>query len=576
MQRPIEDIKRRLLTCIDRDYNVTDMAACLDLISKLERIPITREVLESTRLGKHVNDIRRKTTHQELSRRTKDLVRKWRNIVLSDGVNGAAGSGPGPGGTGSGGMAGRGTGNGHPPTSPSSLPSSGNTSPGMSAPTTPSTLAQRTRTASPTLTTAHTSRPLQPVSPALRGRVISPGLSPTVSAAPSGTTPPLATPARSRSRPHSPAVNPTLRQPSRADASSYAPSIENVSKNNTANKRLRKDDEDSSDIPISKRPKNSVTNGFDEDSRDSFSSVHSNDCASKVTSVGSESNANRRTTNAHIVSKRKKVSEPAAVSTSDPLRQKIAAISAATKASKVKTTKQIVAELAVRQGDTKLAERASKLVEQHARDIPSPGTALSRTADRAVVTRNKMDHMQRFLSSQPDPNPDASDDFPSTEDERSSVSTETEGQGTVSRPATPIRSHTDHPPPIITSSNLDLLGITEDDSAEEILARLPPLDLNRIDWDDPDEEAYEEDEDEEESPVCVTEEISYQEEVDRLVRQSEQVPGEDIKSLHSSNLDCQNGNYDMNGKFREWHEVINRKGYQDDPLIVLPYVITDF
>ncbi|XP_068206880.1 mediator of RNA polymerase II transcription subunit 26-like isoform X2 [Palaemon carinicauda] len=551
-----------------RNVFVTDMAACLELISKLEKIPITREVLESTRLGKYINDIRRKTSHQELYRRAKDLVRKWRKDVLADGVNGAAGSGPGPGGTG-----GRGAGNGHPPTSPSSLPSSGNTSPGMSAPTTPSTLAQRTRTASPTLTTAHPSRPLKPVSPALRGRVLSPGLSPAASvAASSGTTPPISTPTRSRSQPHSPAINPSARQASRADASSYAPSIENVSKNNAANKRLRKDEDEISDIPHSKRPKNSVTNGFDDDSRDSFSSVLSNDCTSKVTSVGSEGNRNRRIANAHSVSK-KKAAESPVTNTSDPLRQKMAALHAASKASKVKTTSQIVAELAVRKGDSKLAERASKLGEQQIREIPSPGTTLGRTSDHAVVTRNKMDHMQRFLSSQPDPNIDPSDEFPPSEEDGSSISTETEGQDTVSRPITPAHGSGNLLPPVVTlSSNLDLLGITEDESAEEILARLPPIDHNSIVWDDSDDQ----EEQEGELQTYVPEETTFDEEVEKLVRQSRKVPEEEVKTLHSTNLECQNGNFDMDGKFREWHEVINKKGYQDDPLIVLPYVITDF
>ncbi|XP_053627820.1 mucin-5AC isoform X1 [Cherax quadricarinatus] len=580
MQRSIEEIKRRLLTCTDQDYNVTDMAACLDLISKLERTPITKEVLESTRLGRHINNIRRKTDHQELYRRSKDLVRKWRKEVLADGVNGAAGSGPGPGGTGSGGTGAKGAGNGHPPTSPSSLPSSGNTSPGMSAPTTPSTLVQRTRTASPTLTTAHSSRPLKPASPSLpRGRVLSPGMCPALSTLSPVITPPLATHARPRSRPHSPAVNPSMRQPPRADASSYAPSTENVAKTNTANKRLRKDEEDSnSDIPVAKRPRNNVTNGFDEDSRDSFSSVISNDCTSKINSGGSESSKTRRIANAHAVSKRKLNINETALATNMPnlLHQKMAALPIPTKASKVKTTSQIVAELAERKGDSKLAERATKLEEQHVRELPGPGVTLGmgRTTDNAVVTRNKMDHLQRFLSSQPGP---AFDDFQGVGDEdRGSVSSEIEGKGSTSAPVSPPRGPTDVPPPIMTLSNLDLLGVMAHETAEEILARLPPIDSSSIVWDDPDEQVCEQEQEQRDRKCSGSEHSESEDEVEKLVRKSEKVLPEAINTLHTTNLDCQNGNFDVDGKFREWHEVTVKKSYQDDPLIVLPYVITDF
>ncbi|XP_069156844.1 mucin-5AC isoform X2 [Procambarus clarkii] len=576
-------------------FRVTDMAACLDLISKLERTPITKEVLEvrillscffleqifyswSTRLGRHINNIRRKTNHQELYRRSKDLVRKWRKEVLADGVNGAAGPGPGPGGTGSGGLGAKGAGNGHPPTSPSSLPSSGNTSPGMSAPTTPSTLVQRTRTASPTLTTAHSSRPLKPTSPALpRGRVLSPGMCPALVAVSPTITPPLATHARPRSRPHSPSVNLNMRQPPRADASSYAPGTENVAKTNTANKRLRKDEEDSSsDIPVAKRPRNNVTNGFDDDSRDSFSSVISNDCTSKITSGGSDSSKMRRIANSNAISKRKlNINEmPLPTNTPDLLLQKMAALPITTKASKVKTTSQIVAELAERKGDSKLAERATKLEEQHVRDLPGPGATLGmgRATDNAVVTRNKMDHLQRFLSSQPGP---AFDDFVGVGDEdRGSISSETEARGSTSAPVSPPLGPTDLPLPIMTPSNLDLLGVMAHETAEEILARLPPIDASSIVWDDPEEQIYVQEQKAEN--YSGNEQSESEDEIEKLVRKSEKISPEAINTLHTTNLDCQNGNFDMDGKFREWHEVTVRKGYQDDPLIVLPYVITDF
>lgn len=528
---------------------------------------------QSTRLGRHINNIRRKTSHQELKRRLKDLVRKWRREVLADEVNGAPGSGPGPGGTA------RGSGNSHSqPNSPSSLPSSGNTSPGVSAPTTPSTLVQRTRTASPTLTTAHSSRPLKPVSPALfRGR--SPGLSPALASVSPAITPPLAIPNRPRSRPQSPSVTPgSVRQPSRADASSYAPSAENVAKTNTANKRLRKDDEDSSDIPVAKRPRNNVTNGFDEDSRDSFSSIVSNECA-KVTSASSECSKSRRIANINAALKRKSTVPDThnATGATDQLQQKMAAIPVAAKASKVKTTSQIVAELAERKGDSKLAERASKLEEQHVRELASPGGTLGmgRAADSAAVTRNKMDHLQRYLSSQSGP---AFDEYSGGgDDDQDSLSSETEARQSTTPPASPPPGPPQPPMPITAPSNLDLLGVMNGETAEEILARLPPIDPASVVWEDPEDPAETQEQegrsgdgDEQDSGS------ESEEETERLLRRSKKVPAKQVDSLHTSNLDCQNGNFDVDGKFREWHEVLVRKGYQDDPLIVLPYVITDF
>lgn len=528
---------------------------------------------QSTRLGRHINNIRRKTSHQELKRRLKDLVRKWRREVLADEVNGAPGSGPGPGGTA------RGSGNGHSqPNSPSSLPSSGNTSPGVSAPSTPSTLVQRTRTASPTLTTAHSSRPLKPVSPALfRGRILSPGLSPALASVSPAITPPLAIPNRPRSRPQSPSVTPGgVRQPSRADASSYAPSAENVAKTNTANKRLRKEDEDSSDIPVAKRPRNNVTNGFDEDSRDSFSSIVSNECA-KVTSASSECSKSRRIANINAALKRKSTVPDThnATSTTDQLQQKMAAIPVSTKASKVKTTSQIVAELAERKGDSKLAERASKLEEQHVRELASPGGTLGmgRASDSATVTRNKMDHLQRYLSSQSGP---AFDEYSGGgDDDRDSFSSETEARQSTTPPVSPPPGPPHIPLPVTAPSNLDLLGVMNGETAEEILSRLPPIDPATVVWDDPEDQAEAQDQegrsgDEQESGS------ESEDETERLVRRSKKVPVKKVDCLHTSNLDCQNGNFDVDGKFREWHEVLVRKGYQDDPLIVLPYVITDF
>ncbi|XP_076054521.1 uncharacterized protein LOC143033223 isoform X2 [Oratosquilla oratoria] len=563
---------------------VTDMAACLGIITILERVPITRDVLETTRLGKHINDIRRKTTNQELSRRAKDLVKKWRNDILAaEGVNGSGTSGPGPG-----------HGNGHPTPpagqgghpgslrSPQSQPSSANTSPGMSRPTTPSTLTQRTRTASPTVLS---SRSQKPISPALThntrgGCLVSPGIAPRSPAI----TPPQVHTNKPRSCPQSPALAPSgVRQPQRADSnSSYAPNAENVARTNVANKRLRKDEDDSSsDVPATKRPRNFVANGFDDEcSRDSFSSATSGDIIPKVPGA-IDSNKDPNKIRRHGRSKKLDVSQNV-----DPLKPKMAALAA--KAPKVKTTSQLVAELAERKGDTKLADKATKIEEQVKEHMTKE------TVDAAMnrrlggghtvnhdheVSLNKLEHMERFLKSQ------IPHDVEELEpDSRTASPTQSSPPDSpMSRSVEDSTPPVPYQPPIFQSfsqvpSNLELLGVTDDETAEEILARLPPIDINSIVWDDDtvleeeEEEVEECDEKNSLGIICAQEEN----EVERIVKNAEKIEPERIEDLHSKNLDSQNGNIDNDGKFREWHELLTQKAYQSDPLIILPYVITDY
>lgn len=39
---------------------------------------------QTTRLGKHVNELRRNTKNESLAKRAKELVKKWRSMVLPD------------------------------------------------------------------------------------------------------------------------------------------------------------------------------------------------------------------------------------------------------------------------------------------------------------------------------------------------------------------------------------------------------------------------------------------------------------------------------------------------------------
>lgn len=61
---------------------VTNMATIIEVITLLEKVTITKELLEATRLGKHINELRKHLANDTLAKRVKLLVKKWRNIVL--------------------------------------------------------------------------------------------------------------------------------------------------------------------------------------------------------------------------------------------------------------------------------------------------------------------------------------------------------------------------------------------------------------------------------------------------------------------------------------------------------------
>lgn len=61
---------------------VADMDTVLQVITMLENIQITKEQLETTRLGRYINLLRRKTANESLARRAKNLLKKWREMVL--------------------------------------------------------------------------------------------------------------------------------------------------------------------------------------------------------------------------------------------------------------------------------------------------------------------------------------------------------------------------------------------------------------------------------------------------------------------------------------------------------------
>ncbi|GAB6031607.1 Transcription elongation factor [Chamberlinius hualienensis] len=567
MQHSPHDIKEKLLRALDSDNNVVDMVAVCEVITVLEETKITKDELEKTRLGRYINELRKKTKDQVLSKRAKALVRKWRsdyNIVANGEHHHNSGSslsnssplishlpGPGPGH----GPINRG-GWGPKPASPAFLNhhhrgASGSglteTSPGNSQ-------CSSASVSPPVLTT--TPRPVVGVG---GGHSITP--TSRLSATPTdGHFPGF--------KPISPAPNCVVTNNSFIMTNKFSRSVNITSPATTSttsrsspiayksrahfasSKRTRPDDDDSCDRWDAHGPANSslsptptrFSNGV-ADMGDSMDSARSFGESIDECNASRESSLAGRTTTAAISSssgkrRRGPCKRP---EKNDNLKDKLASH---LKTPKVKTTAELIQELKARSSGSAATVRSSPqgsgVVAGGVNDrlrVPSTPSAVDEASlayTRKVVyssllgtdedvTRNKTELMEKFLN---------------------------DSAGSDAAPSSDVRSKD-----IRTMMKMESLHKSlPNDPVADILATLPPINVDEIVWTDDEQKCDD------------------QVKIESDSNEPCEVSDETIQRLHTTDWECLNGNNDHKGEFRRWNEMLTRESVPDNVLLLLPYV----
>ena len=547
---------------------------------------------QQTRIGKFVNEMRRKTKDKELAKRAKNLVRMWQKQLISDQQQQSttASTGPvnGEGLTASNGATGSGA--GPPKHIPDHLKYSG--SKPASPASRPATPSSGKSTVSPNLSGRGT-----PVSQQQQhGRTTSP---------------------RTSSRPGTPGAtsdqynnnnnNSISHFSSKLSHSSDTPTTggsasQKLSKTDVANKRKRhrngnsppddviphKINKNNSDNVFGKHENSSshefVVNGAvskvysHNNVRVSVDDSNSNSCDTKPRNVATPGHNNK---NAKGSGDQQKVSPPSLSikrNATLPARLQDSGDKVSVRTPKVKTTAELIKEMSASEGLRVAGSRtATKIVlnqiEKEKDDIDSPvvppeakpryrrkpGTPaiVPPITPAHTLTQTKNEMMEKFLQSQ-SPHPSACEaeipQFLLPEDDDDDVSPSRVDSRPESR-------HSSHPDSKVVSFFIgdDDVETTETaklhasssaqggESKPDPWSLLPPLNLAEIDW--------------------TTD--------DYYTSDPKPVEDGDVERLDSDKLPGVNGQYDTDGAWHEWTETLSMPSFNDDLQHILPYVNLD-
>lgn len=77
----MDDEVVRIAKKMDKMVQKKNAAGALDLLKELKNIPMTLELLQSTRIGMSVNAIRKQSTDEEVTSLAKSLIKSWKKLL---------------------------------------------------------------------------------------------------------------------------------------------------------------------------------------------------------------------------------------------------------------------------------------------------------------------------------------------------------------------------------------------------------------------------------------------------------------------------------------------------------------